>query len=137
MGDVVLFMDDCHSGGGTRGDMKVRGGVPSFSSKKRNAINHFKSDSSLLYKQVSLLLADASKLSTYEVFSATGPEDLIKITGSEAIKEIKPCGKFSFDIIGLKNKNFELGKKYKIIEKIIGIDTSAEYKGFTLFYVTS
>jgi hypothetical protein len=75
-GDVIVFMDNCHSGSGTRGTAKIRGGGPPFHSKTFNPKSHYKSDSSLLYRDEGSLKDDESKMASYEVFSATKPEEL-------------------------------------------------------------
>ncbi len=75
-GDLIVFMDNCHSGGGTRGDAKVRGGAPPFVSANFNLQNHRKSDSSMLFRTELNNMEAKGKMSSYEVFSATRPEEL-------------------------------------------------------------
>lgn len=76
-GDVLIFMDFCHSGGGTRGDAKVRGGQPPFVSKGFNPQKHRESDSSIIARDAAISSrGDESKLSSFEVISATRPEEL-------------------------------------------------------------
>ena len=78
-GDVVVFMDACHSGTGTRGMMKVRGGQPPFTSGKpiqRQAQN--KTDGIFGEK------AQQTKgMATYIVFSAARAEELAAETTNE------------------------------------------------------
>jgi hypothetical protein len=82
-GDVIVFMDNCHSGSGTRGVAKIRGDGPPFVTKTFDPKNHYKSDSSLLYRQEGSSNNDESKMASYEVFSATKPEELDAETRDE------------------------------------------------------
>lgn len=74
-GDVVVFMDFCHSGGGTRGEGKVRGGQPPFVSSSYNPDKHRDSDSSLIARE-NASRGDDKALASFEVISATRPEEL-------------------------------------------------------------
>jgi metacaspase-1 len=74
-GDVIVFMDNCHSGSGTRGVAKVRGNGPPFVSETFDPKNHFKADSSVLSRMEGGSGMDESKMATYEVISATRPEE--------------------------------------------------------------
>ena len=76
-GDVAVFMDFCHSGGGTRGNAKIRGGQPPFVSSGYDPGKHRNSDSSLLAREeMNSSRGDANSLAPYEVISATRPEEL-------------------------------------------------------------
>lgn len=75
-GDVIVFMDNCHSGSGTRGVAKIRGDGPPFLSPDFDPKSHYKSDSSLLYREQGSSDIDNGKMASYEVFSATRPEEL-------------------------------------------------------------
>jgi hypothetical protein len=75
-GDLVVFMDNCHSGDGTRGLATVRGGDPPFVSAHFDPSRHFRSDSSMLTREASAYGANGADLASYEVFSATRPEEL-------------------------------------------------------------
>lgn len=75
-GDLIVFMDDCHSGDGTRGVAKIRGGGPPLVSPNFDFKNkHIKSDSSMVARDEAYG-ANGADLSSYEVFSATRPEEL-------------------------------------------------------------
>lgn len=74
-GDLIVFMDDCHSGDGTRGVAKIRGGGPPFVSPDFDFKRHTKSDSSMVSRDEAYG-AKGADLATYEVFSATRPEEL-------------------------------------------------------------
>lgn len=74
-GDVVVFLDFCHSGSGTRGLNKIRGGKPPLVSKNYNPQSHKKSDSSFITRQPAIVSNNAS-LASLEVISATRPEEL-------------------------------------------------------------
>ncbi|HTB51790.1 MAG TPA: caspase family protein [Ferruginibacter sp.] len=74
-GDVIVFMDNCHSGNGTRGAAKVRGGLPPLVPKGYNPQKQHKiSDSSILFRETNIS-DDESSLASYEVISATRPEE--------------------------------------------------------------
>lgn len=76
-GDVVVFLDYCHSGSGTRGIAKIRGGQPPLVPKGFEINNFHKcSDSSLLFRESTTLRADKNDLAPFVVFSATRPEEL-------------------------------------------------------------
>jgi metacaspase-1 len=74
-GDIIVFMDNCHSGSGTRGVAKVRGNGPAFVSDTFDPKNHNKADSSVLSRVEGGSQDDESKMATYEVISATRPEE--------------------------------------------------------------
>lgn len=78
-GDVVVFMDACHSGSGTRGMMKVRGGQPPFTSgkplKKKAA-----TDTLGVFGERAM---SANGMATYIVFSAARAEQLAAETMNE------------------------------------------------------
>lgn len=76
-GDIVVFMDACHSGSGTRGNRKVRGGEPALVSKT------FKKPSAGTTKATNVFLEEKSPaisitngLATYVVISAALAEEL-------------------------------------------------------------
>ncbi|MDX2047958.1 MAG: caspase family protein [Chitinophagaceae bacterium] len=75
-GDVVVFIDACHSGSGTRGTRKVRGGAPPLISR------NFKAPGKETVKPVNVFLEgnsaeeDEQNLATYVVISAARAEEL-------------------------------------------------------------
>jgi metacaspase-1 len=75
-GDLIVFMDDCHSGDGTRGLAKIRGGGPPFVSAHFDPGSHLRSDSSMVSREENRYGANGRDLASYEVFSATRPEEL-------------------------------------------------------------
>jgi metacaspase-1 len=102
-GDLLVTMDDCHSGNGTRGLARVRGGAPPLVSAHFDPSRHHTSDSSMLSREAAVYAAgkghsagtaDQSTgttghstetadhstgtggLAPYVVFSATRPEEL-------------------------------------------------------------
>ncbi len=82
-GDVIVFMDNCFSGDGTRGASSIRGGKYPFVSNTFNPIRHRKSDSSFLYKEE--FFSDNEKdVAPYEVISATRPDEVDYETRDEA-----------------------------------------------------
>ena len=80
---MIVFMDNCYSGDGTRGASKIRGGEFPFVSSSFNEKRHKKSDSSFLYKETSLSNEDENELASYEVISATRPEEVDHETRDE------------------------------------------------------
>jgi hypothetical protein len=82
-GDLIVFMDNCHSGAGTRGEASIRGGVAPFVSPRFEKEKHRKSDSSMVFRAASGLASDQESISSYVVFSATRPEELDTETKDE------------------------------------------------------
>ena len=82
-GDVIVFMDNCYSGDGTRGASKIRGGEFPFVSSNFNEKRHKKSDSSFLYKETVFSNEEENELASYEVISATRPEEVDHETRDE------------------------------------------------------
>ncbi|HEX4375487.1 MAG TPA: caspase family protein [Puia sp.] len=74
-GDLIVFMDDCYSGSGTRGVARKRGGEIPFVSSTFDPKKHIQSDSSSLYKEEIISNDDEKKMASYEVFSATMPNE--------------------------------------------------------------
>lgn len=81
-GDLLVTMDDCHSGNGTRGMARVRGGAPPLVSVDFDPSRHRRSDSSMLSRDAAVYGA-GTPLSPYVVFSATRPEELDDETDDE------------------------------------------------------
>jgi metacaspase-1 len=76
-GDVMVFLDYCHSGSGTRGLGKIRGGKPPLVPKGFD-INtfHKASDSSSLFRENATQKGESNELAGFVVISATRPEEL-------------------------------------------------------------
>src|SRR6476659_6533783 len=73
-GDVVVFMDNCHSGSGTRGLAKVRGGKPPLVSP---SFNHLKAgDTAGVFKEKPTSRGNENNMATYVVISAAKAEEL-------------------------------------------------------------
>jgi metacaspase-1 len=75
-GDLLVTMDDCHSGNGTRGLARVRGGAPPLVSAHFDPSRHHSSDSSMLSRDAAKYQAPAGGFAPYVVFSATRPDEL-------------------------------------------------------------
>jgi hypothetical protein len=75
-GDVVVFMDLCHSGTGTRGITRVRGGKPPMVSPGFNAKQFAGKKDLEDYRETSRSRGNEAGLATYEVFSAARAEQL-------------------------------------------------------------
>lgn len=75
-GDVLVFIDACHSGSGTRGTRKVRGGMPALVSPEfqKPKVNG-KSDNTL-FLESGPTADDERKLATYVVISAARADEL-------------------------------------------------------------
>ena len=93
-GDVVVFLDACHSGSGTRGRQKVRGGAPPLKSKDYNPNNAGKPKSADVFLQGPAPGTDANKLATYEVISASRAEE----PNSEMVNDTLPMGSLTYAI---------------------------------------
>lgn len=74
-GDVVVFMDLCHSGTGTRGIAKVRGGQPALVSKNFDASKYASMDSAGDFRE-NKTRGDDANLATYIVYSAAQANEL-------------------------------------------------------------
>jgi metacaspase-1 len=75
-GDVVVFIDACHSGSGTRGTRKVRGGAPplisvNFKTKVNEAVNTVN-----VFLEDNPVTQAEQNLATYVVISAARAEEL-------------------------------------------------------------
>ena len=89
-GDVLVFMDNCHSGSGTRAVGKVRGGSNPLMKDKKPTYSTQKDQNISLEKQ-----EDESKLAPYVVISASRAEE----PNSEIIlSDGKGAGSLSFAI---------------------------------------
>lgn len=75
-GDVVVFMDACHSGSGTRGIANVRGGQAPFAPAGYNAAKFQKTDTAGVFKEKEFGVGASDKMATYIVFSAARAEEL-------------------------------------------------------------
>jgi hypothetical protein len=73
-GDVLVFMDNCHSGTGTRGVAKVRGGKPPLVSRSFDP-NKYKSDDASGNNEGNANVGDENNMATYVVFSAARAEE--------------------------------------------------------------
>ena len=75
-GDVVVFMDACHSGSGTRGIAHVRGGQAPFVPAGYDVRKFQKTDTAGVFKEKEFGVAASNKMATYIVFSAARAEEL-------------------------------------------------------------
>ena len=75
-GDVVVFMDACHSGSGTRGTAHVRGGQAPFAPAGYDARKFQKTDTAGVFKEKEFGVGTSDKMATYIVFSAARAEEL-------------------------------------------------------------
>lgn len=75
-GDVVVFMDACHSGSGTRGTGHVRGGKPPLQPKGYDPSKFSKKDTAGVFKEKESGVKASDQMATYIVFSASKAEQL-------------------------------------------------------------
>ncbi|NGM64708.1 caspase family protein [Sphingobacterium sp. SGR-19] len=73
-GDIVVFMDNCHSGSGTRGTAIVRGGAPPLLSPKFDAGRYRLQDEGVFQEPGSR--GGGDNLASYVVISASRAEEL-------------------------------------------------------------
>lgn len=73
-GDVVVFMDNCHSGTGTRGAAKTRGGKPALKPDGYFPVNQQKATE--VFGETSTSRGNESDLATYVVISAAQASEL-------------------------------------------------------------
>lgn len=73
-GDIVVFMDNCHSGSGTRGTAIVRGGAPPLVSSRFDAGRHRTQDEGVFQEPVAR--GGVDNLASYVVISASRAEEL-------------------------------------------------------------
>ncbi len=104
-GDVVVFMDACHSGSGTRGAMKVRGGQPPFTSSKAMQ----KKSTGKIDGVFGENAKPENGMATYIVFSAARAEELAAETTNEKNE-------------GMGSLTFSLSKVFQTL------DPSASYR---------
>ncbi|MEJ7589635.1 MAG: caspase family protein, partial [Ferruginibacter sp.] len=96
-GDVIVFMDLCHSGSGTRGSTRVRGNKPpgvslSFNRKKNTGID------TAVFREKTAVRGDENAMATYVVISAARAEELDnEIINNDENKDI-PMGSLSYAI---------------------------------------
>lgn len=83
-GDVIVFMDNCHSGTGTRGIAHIRGGKPPLVSKSFDP-KKFGTDDGGVEKTSSR--GDESNMATYVVFSAARAEEFDYETTDEVTNQ--------------------------------------------------
>lgn len=75
-GDIVVFMDLCHSGTGTRGMAKVRGGKPPLVSTDFDRAKFARTDSSGQFEEKNTTRGNEDQLATYVVYAATEAGEL-------------------------------------------------------------
>jgi hypothetical protein len=75
-GDIIVFMDLCHSGTGTRGLAKVRGGQPPLVSLDFDPKKKDEKDSAGVFREKIAPRRDENNLATYVVYSAAEAGEL-------------------------------------------------------------
>jgi hypothetical protein len=74
-GDVIVFIDACHSGSGTRGSKKVRGGAPPLVPKNFKAQKDTTSNAADVFLEKSTARGETKNLATYVVISGSRAEE--------------------------------------------------------------
>jgi hypothetical protein len=96
-GDVIVFMDLCHSGSGTRGNTRVRGNRPPGVSASFDRSKYASRDTAV-FREKATVRGDENSLATYVVFSAARAEELDnEIINNDDNKDI-PMGSLSYAI---------------------------------------
>lgn len=77
-GDIIVFIDACHSGSGTRGNAKVRGGQPPLVSENFDSTMLATVDlkGKSVFREKNAVKDDEKGLATYVVFSAARADEL-------------------------------------------------------------
>ena len=91
-GDILVTIDACHSGSGTRGTRKVRGGQPALVSKTFVKPGNGNRTAAGVFEEASP--QNESKMATYVVISAARAEEL----NSETDVDGRPMGSLSYAI---------------------------------------
>lgn len=125
-GDLVVTLDFCCSGGATRGANKVRGGKAPLVSKNFNPSKHKVSDSSQLFKQTLTSFQD-QQLSSYNVISATRPEELDTETKDENGKEIGPLSYALYQSFSQLNPNTTYRSFFARIQGMMNISAQDQH----------
>jgi len=125
-GDLVVTLDFCCSGGATRGANKVRGGKAPLVSKNFNPSKHRVSDSSQLFKQTLSTVQD-QQLSSYNVISATRPEELDTETKDENGKEIGPLSYALYQSFSQLNPNTTYRSFFARIQGMMNISAQDQH----------
>lgn len=107
-GDIIVFIDACHSGSGTRGTAKVRGDQPPIVSEKFDVkINpSVDSKSKGVFREKNSSTGDDKNLATYIVFSAARSDEL------DYEAEGKELGSLSY-AIGKVFEQLDAGTTYR------------------------
>ncbi|MDZ4795552.1 MAG: caspase family protein [Bacteroidota bacterium] len=123
-GDVVVFMDACHSGSGTRGAAKVRGGQPPFVPGGFDMSQFQPIDTAGVFKEAPTANTgiDAGVgMATYVVISAARAEELNSETKDDAGKGV---GSLTY-AISKAFENLDTKTSYRsLFSKILGIMNS-------------
>lgn len=120
-GDVIVFMDNCHSGSGTRGDETVRGDQPPLVSDSFDANKYNNIDKTGVFLSAPVNQVNEKDLATYVVISAAKAEELDTETkGDDGIG----MGSLTYAVCKVFH-NLESGSTYRsVFSKIQGIMNS-------------
>lgn len=110
-GDVIVFMDLCHSGTGTRGNSSVRGGKPPGISLTFDPKKYVHADTAVFREKVAVS-GDENAMATYVVFSAAQAGDLAyEIINNDNKKNVR-MGSLTYAISKVF-ENLEPGTTYR------------------------
>ncbi len=75
-GDVLVFIDACHSGSGTKGAAKVRGGKQKLVSETFDPKKWTTEDTAEIFRETSTIKGDKNGLATYVVIAASRSDEV-------------------------------------------------------------
>jgi hypothetical protein len=94
-GDVLVIIDACHSGSGTRGTAKARGDLQPLVSKNFDLQNNLKNKDDGVFREGSASRGDETSMATYVVISGARAAELNQETYDD---DFNPVGSLSYSI---------------------------------------
>ncbi len=120
-GDVVVFMDACHSGSGTRGLANVRGGQAPFVPAGYDAAKFQRIDTAGVFKEKESGVGTNAQMATYIVFSAARAEEL----NYETVDEYgTPLGSLTYAVSKAMSTLDEVTSYRSLFSKVLAIMNS-------------
>lgn len=110
-GDVLVIIDACHSGSGTRGTAKARGDLKPMVSKNFDPQNNADKKDEGVFREGSASRGDESAMATYVVISAARAAELNFETYDD---EFNPVGSLSYSI-GKVFENLDQNSSYRTL----------------------
>lgn len=120
-GDVVVFMDACHSGSGSRGIAHVRGGQAPFVPAGFDIRKFQKTDTAGVFKEKEFGVKENNAMATYIVFSASRAEEL----NSETTDDYgTPLGSLTYAVSKAMSTLDTTASYRSLFAKVLGIMNS-------------